>query len=59
MNPWKQTALLLMRDILRFALWLCVVVIGLMVAVFSICFTYQLLTHLWQWCMRVMFGSDW
>ncbi len=59
MNPWKQTILLLLRDILRFALWLCVALIGLMVAVFSIVFVFQFLRHLWTWCVRVLFTGSW
>ena len=59
MNPWKQTILILLRDILRFALWLCVALIGLMVAIFSIVFVYQFLRHLWTWCDRVLFPGSW
>lgn len=59
MNPWKQTLLNLLRDILRFALWVCVAVIGLMSAIFSIVFVYQFLRHLWTWCDRVLFTGSW
>ena len=59
MNPWKQKLLDLLRDILRFALWLCVALIGLMTAIFSIVFVYQFLNHLWSWCARVLFTGSW
>ena len=28
MNPWKQTLLNFLRDIMRFALWLCIALSG-------------------------------
>lgn len=59
MNPWKQTLLLVLRDILRFSLWLVVVIDGLMIGVFSIAFCYQLLTHTWNWLMRRVFSGNW
>lgn len=59
MNPWQQTILYLLRDILRFVLWLCVALIGLMIAMFSIVFVYQFLQHLWSWCDRVLFPGQW
>ena len=59
MNPWRQTILHLFRDVLRFALWLCVVINGLMLAFFSILFVHQFLRHLWSWCTRVLFSRPW
>ena len=59
MNPWKQTLLNFLRDIMRFALWLCIALIGLMAAIFSITFVYQFLQHLWSWCSRVLFSEPW
>ena len=59
MNPWKQTILILLHDILRFVLHLGVVALGLMTAIFSIVFVYQFLRHLWSWCDRVMFTGSW
>ena len=59
MNPWKQTVLFLLRDILRFALWFCLVVCGLMVGLFAITFSYEFLRHLWSWCRRVLFTGGW
>ncbi len=59
MNPWKQTILYLLRDILRFAIWLVLVINGLLFAIFSVAFVYQLLRHLWTWCDRVLFPGTW
>jgi len=59
MNPWKITLLELLRDILRFSLWIGVVVNGLMLGVFSIAFCYQFLTHMWRYCSRTIFGGSW
>lgn len=59
MSPWKQTILGACRDILRFALWIGVVINGLMFAVFSIMFVFQFLRHLWSWCDRVLFPGSW
>ncbi len=59
MNPWKQSLLELLRDILRFSLWIGVVVNGLMIGVFSIVFCYELLTHTWSWLSRSVFTGSW
>ena len=58
-NPWKQTLLAGLRDVLRFALWLCVVFNGLMFAVFLTLVCYQLLTHAWDWLLRNVFTGSW
>ena len=59
MNPWTPTILDLLRNILRFAVWVCVMTIGLMAAIFSICFVYEFLAHLWTWCRRCLFTGGW
>ena len=59
MNPWKQTLLDLMRDIIRFALWIALVINGLMVGVFSIAFCYRFLEHLWSWLVKNIFTGSW
>lgn len=55
MNPWKSTVFQLLRDSVRFVLWLCVAINGLMFGVFTICFLYQWLWCLWEWCVREIF----
>jgi hypothetical protein len=59
MSPWRENFLNFCRNILHFALWFCAVVNGLMLGVFSIAFTYEVLVHTWRWCQRVMFDADW
>ena len=60
MNPWKkETILAVFRDLMRFAVWFCIVLIGLMTAVFAVAFSYRFLTQLWSWCVRVMFSEPW
>ena len=60
MNPWKKEAVLaILRNLMRFAVWFCIVLIGLMMAVFLVGFSYRFLTHLWSWCARVMFSEPW
>ena len=59
MNPWKQSILSILRDIVRFALWVVLAVNGVMFAVFSVLFTYQFLRHLWSFCDRVLFPGEW
>ena len=59
MNPWKQTLLGILRDILRFALWLALVFNGLMLAIFSLVFVYHFLHRLWGFCARVLFSEPW
>lgn len=60
MNPFrKETILALLRDLMRFSIWLCIVVVGLMFAIFSVAFSYRFLTSLWAWCVRVLFSKPW
>ena len=59
MNPWKQTLLDCLRDILRFALWIAFVINGLMFGVFSIAFCYHFLDHLWSWLGKHVFTGSW
>ncbi len=59
MNPWEQKALDRCRSVMRFTLWCCGTIIGLMVATFAIAFTFDFLRHLWSWCRRVLFREPW
>ncbi len=60
MNPWnKQSVLTFFRDVMRFAVWMCLLLIGLMSSIFAVAFTYRFLTHTWSWCSRVMFTGKW
>lgn len=59
MNPWKAKLLDLLRNILRFTLWLVLVVNGLLLGVFSIYFTGRFLRHLRDWLDRVLFDEPW
>ncbi|MCH8851743.1 MAG: hypothetical protein IID41_03725 [Planctomycetes bacterium] len=59
MNPWKAKLLDLLRSILRFSLWIVLVVNGLLLGVFSIYFTARFLRHLRAWLDRVLFDEPW
>lgn len=59
MNPWKPNILELLRSVLKFSIWICICLIGLMTAIFSIVFTFEFLQHLWSWCDRVLFPGKW
>jgi len=59
MNPWQVSAIEWMRGIIRFAIWITLVLNGLMLGVFSVAFTFQFLRHAWTWCHRVMFTGSW
>ncbi len=58
-NPWKQSVLEWCRNFVRFGLWIAITVNALMLAIFSIRFTYLFLVHLWSWCDRVLFPGSW
>jgi len=58
-NPWRDSVIAFARNILRFTLWICLVIDVLMLAIFSIAFTFQFLRHLWSWCQRVLFDEPW
>ena len=59
MNPWKPALLELLRGVLRFALWVAIVVNGLMFAVFSVGFVGKFLWYSWKYLCRTMFGHPW
>lgn len=47
------------RDFVRFALWVCLAINAAMLAIFSVFFTYEFLSHLWTYCERVLFRDPW
>lgn len=59
MNPWKGNLLSLCRDVLRFALWLGIVLNGVMLAIFSILFTAFCLWRVWGWMYEHWFSMPW
>ncbi len=59
MNPWKKSLLDFCRNIVRFGLWFALALNAVMLAIFSIVFTYQLLTHFWSYCRRTIFNGEW
>ncbi len=58
MNPWKQSLLNLLRDILRFAFWLCLALCGLMMGLFAIVFVASSRWRLWTVFSRVLFRDE-
>ena len=59
MNPWEATFLDRCRSILRFGLWLTIVVNGLMLALFSVLFLGSFLWRSWGWCWHELFSGSW
>ena len=59
MNPWQWNVFDGFRNTMRLVLWACLFLVGLMSAIFAIAFSYHFLIHLWRWCSRVLFSSDW
>ncbi len=59
MNPWEQKALDRCRSVLRFSLWTCCSLIGLMACLFAIAFSFEFLFHLWRYCQRALFDRPW
>ena len=58
-NPWKAGALAIGKDIVRFAIWLGIVINGVMLAIFSILFTGFFLWRAWGWMYREWFAHPW
>lgn len=58
-TPWNTNMLGRLRDFIRFCVWMCLAVNSLMISVFSICWMYRFLTHLWHYSLRSIFSSDW
>lgn len=59
MNPWKQNALSLSRDMLRFTIWACIVLNGLMFSLFTILFTALLVFRVSGYVFRNWFANPW
>ena len=59
MNPWRADPLDVCRRVLRLALWMCLMSIGLMTGVFLVVFWFNLCRFAWSWCSREWFGSSW
>jgi hypothetical protein len=59
MNPWRLNFFELCRNVLRFALWTCLTLNGLMLGCFLLVFVFQFLRHLWGYCHRTLFSNSW
>lgn len=59
MNPWEQAVIARFKSAVRCGLWAALVLHAVMLSVFSILFTFQFLRHLWCWCGRTLFRSEW
>ncbi len=59
MNPWRAQLIDLCRNVLRFTLWVCVVINGLMLGLFTVWFTYKFLFHASGWLGRGLFSKPW
>lgn len=58
-NPWKRSKLELLRDFIRFAIWVALAVIGGMASIFAVRFVYAFLMHAWAWCEKTLFSKPW
>ncbi len=58
-NPWKPKLVELLRNVIRFALWLTFVVNVLMFAAFSVVWVGHFLWHLWTWFDAHWFPGEW
>ena len=59
MANWKQTTLTLLADMLKLSIRICLVIDGILVALFSIWFCGKLLYFVIHWLNRTVFGSPW
>ena len=58
-NPWQPRSLEAFRDVIRVLLWICLMINGLIVGIFTIAFTYHFIQHLWDWLDRILFSHRW
>jgi hypothetical protein len=58
-NPWSEDRLSQLRTMLRFGLWLFLIVHGVMLGLFSIAWMARFLVRAWGWCDRVLFSEQW
>ncbi len=56
---WKKPIIETLCDVLRFSVWSCLILNGMLASVFSVYFVARFLWHLHHWCDRVLFGHDW
>ena len=59
MNPWKLDLLKLLQNVIRFALWVALILNIAMASVFAVWFTFKFLRSLSCWADRVLFGQPW
>ena len=59
MAAWKQSMMTFFADALRLTIRACLLVDGILLALFSIWFCWNLLRQLMTWCARVLFSSNW
>ena len=59
MHPWKVNLLELLQNIIRFALWVALILNVGMASVFAVWFTFKFLRSLTGWADRVLFGQPW
>lgn len=58
-NPWNLSVLQLAQSFIRFALWFMLAINSAMLAVFSVCVLYKVLTFTWDWLIRTWFTKPW
>ena len=56
---WKQTAISVMADMLRFLGRAALLVDAILISVFSIWLVWRLVWHTAQWLDRALFSSPW
>ena len=56
---WKKPPLEWLREVLLLAVWTCLVIDGIIAAIFTVDFTYNLFTFLKDWLDRKVFDEPW
>ena len=56
---WKTRMLDILRDVLRFGVAGCIILDGILLALFSLWFVYKFVWQLQDYLSRTLFGSPW
>lgn len=59
MNPWHDTLLQRLRDLIRFLLWSSLTINCGIACYYSVLFTNRFFRHAWDWACKTLFLEPW
>ena len=59
MKNWKQSLMNFFTDAMRISIRACLLIDGILLALFSIWFCYKFIGHSMKWLNRILFSYEW